>query len=121
MKKGKKKNKRKISFFKILALILFVASLFISYILYKVNILPDKYLYIVYGTLAFINIVFSCINSIPYCITSSIIITKLNEIKFKLFLFPLIQSILVLDYYLPLKICVMIKCIIRFVGIWIEF
>ena len=59
MKKGKKKNKRKISFFKILALILFVASLFISYILYKVNILPDKYLYIVYGTLAFINIVFS--------------------------------------------------------------
>ena len=52
-------RKRRISIFKILALMLFVASLFMSYIIYKVNLLPDKYLYIVYGTLAFINIVFS--------------------------------------------------------------
>ena len=57
----KKKTKRKISFFKILALILLLASIFISYILYKVNILPNKYYYAIVGALSFINLVFCSI------------------------------------------------------------
>ena len=52
------KRKRKLSIFKVLALMLFVASLFMSYIIYKVNLLPDKYLYLVLGGIAFINIFF---------------------------------------------------------------
>ena len=65
-----------------------------------------------------INILFSCIIAKPCFITSSTIITKLNEIKLKLAFFPLFQIILVLDYYLPLKICIMIKCIIRAIYVW---
>ena len=37
---------------------LFVASLFMSYIIYKVNLLPNKYLYLVLGGIAVINIFF---------------------------------------------------------------
>ena len=51
-------RKRRISIFKILALMLFVASLFMSYIIYKVNLLPNKYLYLVLGGIAVINIFF---------------------------------------------------------------
>ena len=53
-----RRRKRKLSIFKILALILFLASLFMSYIIYKVNLLPNKYLYLVLGGIAFINIFF---------------------------------------------------------------
>ena len=53
-----RRRKRKISIFKILALILFLASLFMSYIIYKVNLLPNKYLYLVLGGIVFINIFF---------------------------------------------------------------
>jgi len=53
-----RRRKRRLSIFKILALILFLASLFMSYIIYKVNLLPDKYLYLVLGGIAFINIFF---------------------------------------------------------------
>ena len=52
------KRKRKFSIYKILALMLFIASLFMGYIVYKVNLLPDKYLYLVLGGLCFINIFF---------------------------------------------------------------
>ena len=65
-----------------------------------------------------INIFFSSITAKPCCITSSLITTKLNEIKFKLAFFPFFQTILVLDYYLPLKMCVLIKSIIRAFYIW---
>ena len=65
-----------------------------------------------------INIFFSFIIAKPCCFTSSLIITKLNEIKFKLAFFPFFQSIIVLDFYLPLKICVLIKSIIRAFYIW---
>lgn len=53
-----RRKKRKLSIFKILALMLFLASLFMSYIIYKVNLLPNKYLYLVLGGIAFINIFF---------------------------------------------------------------
>ena len=53
-----RRRKRKLSIFKILALILFLASLFMSYIIYKVNLLPNKYLYLVLGGIVFINIFF---------------------------------------------------------------
>ena len=52
------KKKRKLSIFKLLALMLFVASLFMSYIIYKVNLLPNKYLYLVLGGIAFTNMFF---------------------------------------------------------------
>ena len=52
------KRKRKFSIYKILALMLFIASIFMGYIIYKVNLLPDKYLYLVLGGLGFINIFF---------------------------------------------------------------
>ena len=65
-----------------------------------------------------INILFSCIIAKPCFITSSTIITKLNEIKLKLAFFPLFQIFLVFDYYLPLKICIIIKCFIRAIYIW---
>ena len=65
-----------------------------------------------------LNIIFTCITAKPCCFTSSFIITKLNEIKYKLVFFPLFQSILVIDYYLPLKICVLIKCSIRGLYMW---
>ena len=60
-----------------------------------------------------INVLFSIVIAKPCSLTSSLIITKLNEVKFKLAFFPLFQTILVFDYYLPLKICVIIKSIIR--------
>ena len=66
-----------------------------------------------------LNIIFTCITAKPCCFTSSFIITKLNEIKYKLVFFPLFQSILVIDYYLPLKICILIKGVIR--GIYIIY
>ena len=53
-----RRKKRKLSIFKILALMLFLASIFMSYIIYKVNLLPNKYLYLVLGGVAFINIFF---------------------------------------------------------------
>ena len=59
MRKKNKTRKRKISFFKILALLLLIASIFILYILYKVNILPNKYYYTIVIALGFINILFS--------------------------------------------------------------
>ena len=65
-----------------------------------------------------INLLFSSVISKPCCITSSLITTKLNEIKFKLAFFPFFQTILVLDYYLPLNISVIIKSIIRAFYIW---
>ena len=65
-----------------------------------------------------INIVFSCIVAKPCYLTSSFIITRLNEFKFKLFVLPLFQAILVFDYYLPLKICIIIKGVIRGIYIW---
>jgi len=65
-----------------------------------------------------LNILFSCIIAKPCFITSSTIITKLNEIKLKLAFFPLFQIFLVFDYYLPLKICIIIKCFIRAIYIW---
>ena len=65
-----------------------------------------------------INIFFSSVTAKPCCITSSLITTKLNEIKFKLAFFPFFQTILVLDYYLPLNICVIIKGIVRALYVW---
>ena len=66
-----------------------------------------------------LNIFFSCIISKPCCLTSSIIVTKLNEVKLQLFVLPLFQAVLVFDYYLPLKICILIKGVIR--GIYIIY
>ena len=65
-----------------------------------------------------LNIFFSCIIAKPCCLTSSFIVTKLNEAKFKLFVLPLFQAVLVFDYYLPLKICIIIKGVIRGIYIW---
>ena len=64
-----------------------------------------------------LNILFSCLTAKPLCFTSSFIIAKLNEIKFKLAFFPLFQIILVFDYYLPLKICTIIRIIARIIYI----
>ena len=68
--------------------------------------------------LIIVNTIFSILISKPCCLSSSLIITKLNEIKFKLAFFPFFQSFLVLDYHLPLKICVLIKSLIRALYIW---
>ena len=65
----------------------------------------------------FLNIIFSILVAKPVCISSSFIVTKLNELKFKLVFFPLFQIILVFDYYLSFKICVGIKIIIRIIYI----
>ena len=62
-----------------------------------------------------INIIFLYLTAIPCCFTSSLIVTKLKEVKFKLAFFPFFQSLLVCDYYLPLKICVFIKGTIRII------
>ncbi len=59
MSRVDKKKKRKISVFKILALLLLLMSIFISYIIYKINILPNKYYLVLLGTLIFINLLFS--------------------------------------------------------------
>ena len=58
MSRVDKKKKRKISVFKILALLLLLMSIFISYIIYKINILPNKYYLVLLGTLIFINLLF---------------------------------------------------------------
>ena len=68
-----------------------------------------------------LNILFSCITPKPCSLSSSLIITKLNEIKFKLVYFPFFQIILVFDYYLPLKICVIIKGVVRMLYIYYFF
>ena len=52
------RRKRKLSMFKILAIMLFIASAALSYMIYKVDLLPNKYLYLVLGGIAFINIFF---------------------------------------------------------------
>ena len=52
------RKKRKISLFKLLAILLFIASVALSYMIYKVDLLPDKYLYLVLGGIVFINIFF---------------------------------------------------------------
>ena len=52
------RKKRKLSIYKVLALMLFIASIFMSFIIYKVNILPNKYLYLVLGGIVFINLLF---------------------------------------------------------------
>ena len=52
------KKRRKISLFKVLALILLIASIALSYMIYKVDLLPNKYLYLVLGGIGFINIFF---------------------------------------------------------------
>ena len=63
--------------------------------------------------LLIVNFYFTYIISKPCSLTSSIMITKLNKIQLKLSLFPLFQAILVFDYYIPFKICVLIKSIVN--------
>ena len=67
--------------------------------------------------LLIINFYFTYIISKPCSLTSSIITSKLNQIHLKLSLFPLFQAILVIDYYIPFKICVVIKSITRLLYI----
>ena len=67
--------------------------------------------------LLIVNFYFTYIISKPCSLTSSIMITKLNKIQLKLSLFPLFQAILVFDYYIPFKICVLIKSIVRLLFI----
>ena len=55
-KKENKSKKRKISFFKILALLLLLMSVFMEVIFSKIDILPTKYFFILIGILIFINI-----------------------------------------------------------------
>ncbi len=56
MKSKKKNRKRKISFFKVLAFILFIVSAFVGFIFYKLDILPIKYFSLLVGVLIFVNI-----------------------------------------------------------------
>ncbi len=67
--------------------------------------------------LLIVNFYFTYIISKPCSLTSSIITSKLNQIHLKLSLFPLFQAILVIDYYIPFKICVVIKSITRLLYI----
>ena len=53
----KDKKKRKISFFKILALLLFLMSIFTCVIFSKIDILPIKYFLMLIGLLFFINLI----------------------------------------------------------------
>ena len=67
--------------------------------------------------LLIINFYFTYIISKPCSLTTSIMVIKLNKIQLKLSLFPFFQGILVLDYYVPFKICVLIKSITRLLYI----
>ena len=82
-----------------------------NYIIMLVQTILIIYLFI-------INIIFIYLTAIPCCFTSSLIVTKLKEVKFKLAFFPFFQSLLVCDYYLPLKICVFIKGTVRIIYIF---
>ena len=66
-----------------------------------------------------LNVIFSTLTAKPLCFTSSLIVAKLNEIKFNLAFFPLFQMILVTDYYLPFKICTILRIFAR--GIYVIF
>lgn len=54
-----KRKKRKISVFKILALLLLMISIFFAIIVYKINVLPNKYYVLLLLGIGFVNILFS--------------------------------------------------------------
>lgn len=56
MRKKENKKKRKISFFKILALLLLLISVFVGCVFSKIDILPTKYFLIMIGFLLFVNV-----------------------------------------------------------------
>lgn len=59
MKKNDKKvRKRKISFFKIIALLLFLMSIFVIVVLNMIDVLPTKYYLAGVGVILFINLIF---------------------------------------------------------------
>lgn len=57
MKRANKKSKRKISFFKITAIFLLIISVITCFLVYKLNVLPNKYLIPVVLILVFINLI----------------------------------------------------------------
>lgn len=59
MKKNNKKvRNRKISIFKIIALLLFIMSIFVIVVLNKIDVLPTKYYLIAVGIIFFINLIY---------------------------------------------------------------